>query len=80
MIQAWSEFVRRPEVRSRAVFPRRLRYGPGRAACPGRRPLDKYAPPSWEACGTSGMKVLVFNGGLNLSELDGWWAEAYARK
>ena len=29
----------------------------------------------WEACGTSGMKVLV-NGGLNLSELDGWWAEA----
>ena len=33
----------------------------------------------WEACGTSGMKVLV-NGGLNLSELDGWWAEAYRRR
>lgn len=33
----------------------------------------------WEACGTSGMKVLV-NGGLNLSELDGWWAEAYSSK
>lgn len=31
----------------------------------------------WEACGTSGMKVLV-NGGLNLSELDGWWDEAYS--
>jgi hypothetical protein len=31
----------------------------------------------WEACGTSGMKVLV-NGGMNLSELDGWWAEAYS--
>jgi starch phosphorylase len=31
----------------------------------------------WEASGTSGMKVLV-NGGLNLSETDGWWAEAYA--
>jgi starch phosphorylase len=30
----------------------------------------------WEACGTSGMKVLV-NGGLNVSVLDGWWAEAY---
>jgi starch phosphorylase len=29
-----------------------------------------------EACGTSGMKV-VPNGGLNLSVLDGWWAEAY---
>jgi starch phosphorylase len=31
---------------------------------------------SWEASGTSGMQVLV-NGGINLSELDGWWAEAY---
>lgn len=30
----------------------------------------------WQGCGTSGMKVLV-NGGLNLSELDGWWAEGY---
>jgi glycogen phosphorylase len=30
----------------------------------------------WEASGTNGMKVLV-NGGINLSELDGWWAEAY---
>ncbi len=30
-----------------------------------------------EACGTSGMKV-VYNGGLNLSILDGWWAEMYA--
>lgn len=33
----------------------------------------------WEACGTSGMKVLV-NGGLNLSALDGWWAEGYSPK
>jgi starch phosphorylase len=30
----------------------------------------------FEACGTSGMKA-VFNGVLNLSILDGWWAEAY---
>ena len=29
-----------------------------------------------EACGTSGQKALL-NGGLNLSILDGWWAEAY---
>ncbi len=29
-----------------------------------------------EACGTSGQKA-VLNGGLNLSVLDGWWAEAY---
>jgi starch phosphorylase len=33
-----------------------------------RRPL--------EACGTRGQKI-VRNGGLNLSILDGWWAEAY---
>ena len=33
-----------------------------------RRPL--------EACGTSGQKA-VLNGALNLSVLDGWWAEAY---
>ena len=33
----------------------------------------------WEASGTSGMKVLV-NGGLNLSELDGWWVEAFSPK
>lgn len=30
-----------------------------------------------EASGTSGMKV-IYNGGLNLSVLDGWWDEAYA--
>ena len=36
-----------------------------------RRPL--------EASGTSGMKA-VLNGGLNLSILDGWWAEAYNGK
>jgi len=29
-----------------------------------------------EASGTSGMKACL-NGGLNLSTLDGWWAEAY---
>jgi starch phosphorylase len=32
--------------------------------------------PPMEASGTSGMKV-VLNGGLNLSVLDGWWAEAF---
>jgi starch phosphorylase len=32
--------------------------------------------PPLEACGTSGMKSAI-NGGLQLSVLDGWWAEAY---
>ena len=37
--------------------------------------LNSPRPPL-EACGTSGMKAM-FNGALNLSVLDGWWAEAY---
>ena len=32
--------------------------------------------PPLEASGTSGMKTVI-NGGLHLSVLDGWWAEAY---
>jgi len=77
MIRQWLEFVCRPEVRPRAVFlsdydllmAERLVQGVDVWINTPRRP--------WEASGTSGMKVLV-NGGLNLSELDGWWAEAYS--
>jgi starch phosphorylase len=77
MIREWVSFVRRPEVRPHAVFlsdydmlmAERLVQGMDVWINTPRRP--------WEASGTSGMKVLV-NGGLNLSELDGWWAEAYS--
>jgi starch phosphorylase len=77
MIRQWVEFSRRPEARSRVVFlsdydvlmAEHLVQGVDVWANTPRRP--------WEASGTSGMKVLV-NGGLNLSELDGWWAEAYS--
>ncbi len=76
LIQQWVQFIRRPEVRPHAIFlsdydmhlTERLVQGVDVWLNTPRRP--------WEACGTSGMKVLV-NGGLNLSELDGWWAEAY---
>ncbi|MGZ6240505.1 MAG: alpha-glucan family phosphorylase, partial [Syntrophales bacterium] len=76
MIRAWSRFIRRPEVRPHVVFladydmtlAQKLVQGVDLWINTPRRP--------WEACGTSGMKVLV-NGGLNLSEIDGWWAEAY---
>ncbi|MGD0229203.1 MAG: alpha-glucan family phosphorylase [Syntrophorhabdales bacterium] len=76
MIRQWIEFIRRPEVGGHAVFlsdydmllTEQLVGGVDVWINTPRRP--------WEACGTSGMKVLV-NGGLNLSELDGWWAEAY---
>jgi starch phosphorylase len=76
MIQSWSDFVRRAEICPRVAFladydmslAEQLVQGVDLWINTPRRP--------WEACGTSGMKVLV-NGGLNLSELDGWWAEAY---
>ena len=77
LIKHWKDFIKRPEVQSRIVFlndydmllAQELVQGIDLWINTPRRP--------WEACGTSGMKVLV-NGGLNLSELDGWWAEAYS--
>ena len=77
LIRQWMHFIRRPEVRPHAIFlsdydmllTEELVQGVDVWLNTPRRP--------WEACGTSGMKVLV-NGGINLSELDGWWAEAYA--
>jgi starch phosphorylase len=76
LIKEWIQFIRRPDVRPHAIFlsdydmhlTAHLVQGVDVWINTPRRP--------WEACGTSGMKVLV-NGGLNLSELDGWWAEAY---
>lgn len=76
LIQEWIRFIRTSSARSRVIFvadydmqlTEQLVSGVDVWINTPRRP--------WEACGTSGMKVLV-NGGLNLSELDGWWAEAY---
>ena len=76
MLRQWQVFLERAEVRGRVVFVEdydllvagQLTQGVDVWINTPRRP--------WEASGTSGMKVLV-NGGLNLSELDGWWAEAY---
>ncbi len=77
LLAGWMAFLRRSDVRGRVVFlvdydmlmAERLVAGIDLWINTPRR--------GWEASGTSGMKVLV-NGGLNLSELDGWWAEAYA--
>jgi starch phosphorylase len=76
LIREWMHFIRQPETRPHAIFlsdydmllTEHLVQGVDVWINTPRRP--------WEASGTSGMKVLV-NGGLNLSELDGWWAEAY---
>ncbi|MBK79954.1 MAG: alpha-glucan phosphorylase [Gammaproteobacteria bacterium] len=77
LIREWIAFSRRPEAAGRVVFlsdydmhlAEQLVQGVDVWLNTPRRP--------WEASGTSGMKVLV-NGGLNVSVLDGWWAEAFA--
>ena len=77
LIHEWITFIRQPEVRPHVVFlsdydmllTEHMVQGVDVWINTPRRP--------WEASGTSGMKVLV-NGGINLSELDGWWAEAYS--
>lgn len=76
LIRQWIEFIRHPIVRKHVIFlsdydmllAQQLVQGVDVWVNTPRRP--------WEASGTSGMKVLV-NGGINISELDGWWAEAY---
>ena len=76
LIQEWTRFIRRSDPSPPVIFladydmllAERLVQGVDVWVNTPRRP--------WEASGTSGMKVLV-NGGINLSELDGWWAEAY---
>ncbi len=77
LIREWTHFIRRSEARLHVIFlsdynmllSEHLVQGVDVWINTPRRP--------WEACGTSGMKVLV-NGGINLSELDGWSAEAYS--
>jgi starch phosphorylase len=76
LIHEWIDFIHQAEVQPHIIFlsdydmflTQHLVQGVDVWINTPRRP--------WEACGTSGMKVLV-NGGINLSELDGWWAEAY---
>jgi starch phosphorylase len=76
LIQKWIQFIRRPEVRPHAVFLSDYDMGLTQHLVQGVDVWLNTPRRPWEACGTSGMKVLV-NGGINLSELDGWWAEAY---
>ncbi|MDD5713026.1 MAG: alpha-glucan family phosphorylase, partial [Smithellaceae bacterium] len=76
MIKAWARFTRRPEVRPRVIFLEDYDMSLAQKMVQGVDLWINTPRRPWEACGTSGMKVLV-NGGLNLSEIDGWWAEAY---
>ena len=70
LIRQWVEFIQQHNLYNHIVFlsdydmqlTEHLVQGTDVWVNTPRRP--------WEACGTSGMKVLV-NGGINLSELDG---------
>jgi starch phosphorylase len=76
VLQQIAQLTRDPRFAGKVLFVEDYDISVGRHLVQGvdvwlnipRRPL--------EACGTSGQKV-VLNGGLNLSILDGWWAEAY---
>ncbi len=76
VLQQIADLMRSKEFGDRFIFVEDYDINVGRFFVQGvdvwlntpRRPL--------EASGTSGQKV-VLNGGLNLSILDGWWAEAY---
>ncbi len=76
VLQQVAELMRNKRFANKFVFIEDYDINVGRLLVQGvdvwlnnpRRPL--------EASGTSGQKV-VLNGGLNLSVLDGWWAEAY---
>lgn len=76
VLQQIAQLMRDPKFSDKFVFVEDYDINVGRHFVQGvdvwlnnpRRPL--------EASGTSGQKV-VLNGGLNLSVLDGWWAEAY---
>jgi glycogen phosphorylase len=77
VMQGIVEIARKPGAQGRVVFLENYDIGLARTLVRGcdvwlntpRRPL--------EASGTSGMKAAV-NGVLNLSVLDGWWAEGYS--
>jgi glycogen phosphorylase len=76
LLQQISRLARDPRFAGKIVFLEDYDISVGRTLVQGvdvwantpRRPL--------EACGTSGQKT-VLNGGLNMSILDGWWAESY---
>jgi len=76
MVKKMAAFASRPEVLGRAVFLADYDIDLAQHLQPGVDVWINTPRRPNEACGTSGMKVLA-NGGLNLSNLDGWWDEAY---
>ncbi|MCU1524681.1 MAG: glycosyltransferase family 1 protein, partial [Microbacteriaceae bacterium] len=76
LIQKLVEFSREPDIRKRMVFLPNYDIGMAQLLYPGTDVWLNNPLRPLEACGTSGMKAAL-NGSLNLSILDGWWAEFY---
>ncbi|MES2092460.1 MAG: alpha-glucan family phosphorylase [Actinomycetota bacterium] len=76
LIQKLVEFSQEPEVRKRIVFLPNYDIAMAQLLYPGTDIWLNNPLRPLEACGTSGMKAAL-NGSLNLSILDGWWAEFY---
>jgi starch phosphorylase len=70
------EAMLNPELQGRVMFVEDYDINVGRHLVQGVDVWLNNPRRPQEASGTSGQKVLL-NGGLNLSILDGWWAEAY---
>jgi glycogen phosphorylase len=77
MIRDWMHFIKMPEVHKHVIFLYDYDMILTEYMVQGADVWLNTPLKPWEACGTSGMKILV-NGGINLSVMDGWWAEAYS--
>ena len=77
MIRQMVQFSWREDVRDRVVFLEDYDMTLAQHLAAGVDVWINNPRRPFEACGTSGMKMLV-NGGLNCSTLDGWWDEAFS--
>jgi starch phosphorylase len=77
MVKAWIDLAGQERYRRRVVFLEDYDMSLAQELVQGVDVWINTPRRPWEACGTSGMKVLV-NGGLNCSIRDGWWDEGYA--
>ncbi len=76
LIQKVGQLLEDPRFRHRILFIENYNIHVGRMLYQGIDAWLNNPQRPLEACGTSGMKV-VLNGGLHISVRDGWWAEAY---
>jgi glycogen phosphorylase len=76
LIQKVVNLIQDPRFRHRIAFIENYNIRVGRLLYQGIDAWLNNPQRPLEACGTSGMKV-VLNGGLHISIRDGWWAEAY---